>query len=479
MKSLNCIFFILLPVWTLAQAVVYSENCGNPSSTTSVSTYTGWQQNGTYAYSGNADVRSTLPSNTYSGASGLGNVFITSTVNTNVTISGINTTNYNNLTLTFGFMKTTNASNGSQLAIEVSTDGTAWTSLGYLVPPPTGGGTANVWRLLTAGGTIPSAANLRIRFRMTTVVTGLQFRIDDIKLTGCPLALAPTITVNSSYCDSAVISLPECVYLQTTSTGTSTTLGNVVYTSGTYYARTRVTQSGCSTVWSEATAFIVNIKNTPSVTVNPQAEIEANEGDVVKFIAHSTDSFVWQVSSDQLNWSTIPGSANRDTLTLVGVTLLMDSEYYRILATNLPCYEVPSSVGLLKVNPSLLPITLISFNGTFKDGRSFLFWATASEVFNDRFEIERSHDAINWELIGKVSGAGFSFMIRNYKFVDLDPQKGYNYYRLKQVDFNGDYEYFKIICLYADALLPKEEDYYYDLLGRRVSKYSSGFKIKR
>jgi hypothetical protein len=55
----------------------------------------------------------------------------------------------------------------------------------------TGGGSSNVYALYTPTGTIPSTANLRIRLIMKTVVTGLQFRIDDVKLTGTPIVILP------------------------------------------------------------------------------------------------------------------------------------------------------------------------------------------------------------------------------------------------------------------------------------------------
>jgi hypothetical protein len=69
-----------------------------------------------------------------------------------------------------------------------------------------------------------------------------------------------------------------------------------------------------------------------------------------------------------------------------------------------------------------------------------LSWATATEENNDGFEIERSKNGIEWENIGFVKGAGNSFLAQYYSFVDLHPMAE-NYYRLKQIDYDGNFSY--------------------------------------
>ena len=171
---------------TFSQTPIFTENCGTPTGTTLITAYTGWQNNSTLAFSGNADVRATTVSTGYTGASGGGNVFITNIVGRNLTISNINTLNFINLTLSVGVFKSTTASNGSELKIEVSEDGTTYTALTYTLS--TGTGTAK-WYLVNPTGTIPATTNLRIRFRNTS--TTPQFRVDDIKLSGDYVAPLP------------------------------------------------------------------------------------------------------------------------------------------------------------------------------------------------------------------------------------------------------------------------------------------------
>jgi hypothetical protein len=166
---------------------IFSENMGAPSATTSIAANI-FQNSGTLTFAGTGDVRTTTASSGYSGSSGNGNVFINNTANLFFEISGINTANHNNLALSLGHYKSTTASS-NELAIEVSADGTNYSSLTY--SRASGSGTA-VWALVNPTGAIPSATNLRIRFRQTS--TSPQFRIDDVKLTGVAAAVSPSIS---------------------------------------------------------------------------------------------------------------------------------------------------------------------------------------------------------------------------------------------------------------------------------------------
>ena len=95
-----------------------------------------------------------------------------------------------------------------------------------------------------------------------------------------------------------------------------------------------------------------------------------------------------------------------------------------------------------------LPIELLSFNGQALDNEVRLVWQTASEENNDYFTIERSVDGKNYAEVGTVPGAGTSFERLNYSFTDTDPVFGQVYYRLKQTDFDGNFEYFGPVAVY-------------------------------
>jgi len=94
-----------------------------------------------------------------------------------------------------------------------------------------------------------------------------------------------------------------------------------------------------------------------------------------------------------------------------------------------------------------LPVELLSFTGLAFEDHNKLEWITASELNNDYFSIERSDDGVTFNPIGRVHGAGNSTQILNYSFNDYAPLEGTNYYRLKQVDFNGTYSYSSVVTL--------------------------------
>ncbi len=87
-----------------------------------------------------------------------------------------------------------------------------------------------------------------------------------------------------------------------------------------------------------------------------------------------------------------------------------------------------------------LPITLISFNASVQENNTVkVDWTTAQEVNNALFSIERSENAVDFEVIGFKEGAGDSNAILEYSFIDNEPLEGISYYRLVQTDFNGQF----------------------------------------
>ncbi len=88
---------------------------------------------------------------------------------------------------------------------------------------------------------------------------------------------------------------------------------------------------------------------------------------------------------------------------------------------------------------SALPVSLVEFNAQSTGKEAMLRFITATEKNNDRFEIERSTDGRTYEQIGTVKGAGNSNTTQTYTFEDKAPNAGTNYYRLRQVDFDGQF----------------------------------------
>lgn len=106
------------------------------------------------------------------------------------------------------------------------------------------------------------------------------------------------------------------------------------------------------------------------------------------------------------------------------------------------------SVELDPYNP--LPIELISFQAVHADGMVQLTWATQSETNNDYFTIEKSTDGIHFEELKRVAGAGNSNCLLNYAEVDNNPGTGVCYYRLKQTDYDGMFQYSQVVVVNID-----------------------------
>ena len=97
---------------------------------------------------------------------------------------------------------------------------------------------------------------------------------------------------------------------------------------------------------------------------------------------------------------------------------------------------------------SVLPVELVHFAANTEGSKTNLTWATASETNNKGFDIERSYDGTNFSTIGTVKAQGKA---GTYTFVDAQPFNGINYYRLKQVDFDGTETLSKVVTTSTTA----------------------------
>ncbi|WP_396198137.1 T9SS type A sorting domain-containing protein [Flavobacterium sp.] len=205
MKKIYFLLSCLIAVTSYGQTI-YTENFGTPASTTLITAYTGWQASTPIAYSGSGDVRTSSASTGYVGASGSGNVFLTSTAGKNLIISGINTSTFtaSDIQLSFGY---TTSSTTTQLVVEKSTDGTTWAPITF-----TNNANTN-WNLVTIpGGQIPASTTLSLRFTQPATA---QMRIDDVKLAAvsasCTLVLGTPViacVASTSALDNYTATIP-------------------------------------------------------------------------------------------------------------------------------------------------------------------------------------------------------------------------------------------------------------------------------
>ncbi len=112
-------------------------------------------------------------------------------------------------------------------------------------------------------------------------------------------------------------------------------------------------------------------------------------------------------------------------------------------------FSAVSGAGAIHVNDiekscecTILPVSLVSFTAVKNNHVNQLKWSTASETNNKGFEIQRSSDAANWDIIGfTASETTNSTNLITYHYTDEAPLAGINYYRLKQLDIDGGFSF--------------------------------------
>jgi len=97
-----------------------------------------------------------------------------------------------------------------------------------------------------------------------------------------------------------------------------------------------------------------------------------------------------------------------------------------------------------------LPIELLLFTAKPKETYVQLDWVTSLEINNDFFQVERSSNGLDWDVVVEVEGAGISIELLSYIAMDADPIDGMSFYRLKQVDFDGQYSYSDVEAVFFD-----------------------------
>lgn len=242
----------------------------------------------------------------------------------------------------------------------------------------------------------------------------------------------------------------------------------------TYSVTTSGTQSGVGSI--ALTTYPTATNNTPYVSIVNNMNFEGNGPPSGNGTLATVDRW-WKV--DLNNYTTLPVSTqifkySDADLNVGGNTLLTESniqaQFWDPTASGgLGGWRAPdyfsgtnssnvanNTLTITNVNKSgpwalhdgvsggnsPLPITLVDFKGNCNADNVTVNWTTASETNNDYFEVQRSVDGANYSTIAIVDGAGNSNTMLNYSYTDFYPNATGSYYRLRQVDFNGQNETF-------------------------------------
>ncbi len=146
-------------------------------------------------------------------------------------------------------------------------------------------------------------------------------------------------------------------------------------------------------------------------------------------------TFLIQSSNDGSSWTTIRTITNLSTAT--AGSSFTDNPGTKYVRWFFDTKVSGSNVGINSVTGTVLPVELLQFYAKPLPTSTLLTFSTATELNNSHFVIERSADARTFSEIGRVQGAGTTRVPQSYTFTDEKPLSGLNYYRLRQVDFDG------------------------------------------
>ena len=157
-----------------------------------------------------------------------------------------------------------------------------------------------------------------------------------------------------------------------------------------------------------------------------------------------------EVSTDGTNWTTVRTfdvvdvRNTHEVVDITSIAALQPTVYVR-LRTIQPGWDWWWAVDNFTVcasNP--IPVELTSFAAVTDNRNVTLNWSTATELNNSGFQIERSNGS-EYQSVGFIAGHGTTTEVQNYSFVDQNVGAGKYSYRLKQVDFNGTFEYSNVV----------------------------------
>ncbi len=190
----------------------------------------------------------------------------------------------------------------------------------------------------------------------------------------------------------------------------------------------------------------------PGFSDGPSTDIHLSNDGSVPYIAFNDsvnngitvmrfNSFQWlpegQPGFKKQNW----GSSGRQNITV------FDGNAYVALTLNDTDYcngSNSSYVTTMGYGNNVLPVNLTSFYSIQQFGTVDLYWTTSGEMNNEGFYVERKLSGSQWKSLGFVKGAGNSPVPTDYQYIDRIENPGIYNYRLRQIDFNGNFSYFDL-----------------------------------
>ena len=214
-------------------------------------------------------------------------------------------------------------------------------------------------------------------------------------------------------------------------------------TQGVYVFTLTVTDNHGLTATSAVTITVVA---APVAVAGPSQTISATSTVLDAAASYSPNGSITSYS-----WQQIGGPAvvlvNANSVTpLVNNMILGNSYSFRVTVTDVAGASGSAVTGVTVLG-SLLPVEFTFFSGEHSNAGNLLKWATANEQNNGYFSVERSQDGSQFAAVGRVNSAGAGNTATAYSYTDAKAPAANCYYRLKQVDKDGQFTYSKTILV--------------------------------
>ena len=143
---------------------------------------------------------------------------------------------------------------------------------------------------------------------------------------------------------------------------------------------------------------------------------------------------------------TLIGTVNHPDSTYIDEDIQLNTHYY-YAATSIDIFDSESGFSnFVEIETTPTPVELSVFKAHTNNNDVVLEWSTETESSNYGFEIQRNQNEIKlFQKIGFVSGNGTTTTPNKYSFIDENLSKNKYYYRLKQIDYNGDFEFSNVV----------------------------------
>ena len=208
-----------------------------------------------------------------------------------------------------------------------------------------------------------------------------------------------------------------------------------------YFENTGTITAPAFTLSTDTAPFKLELTRSGSPSAPSFVDVD-NDGDFDAFVGVSGgDIYYFENTGDSSNPAFAAPVRNSSGLTNVGN--FSTPTFVDIDGDNFFEAIIGNSDGRLTYFESdiIVPVELVFFKASLVGEQVQLQWQTASEIDNEGFFIERSQNGKTWKSLSFVKGAGTTIEVQDYAFVDEAAPTGINYYRLKQIDFGGSYEY--------------------------------------